>query len=83
MGDPWRASRLHRKMRLDCKRKVAHFTHNDAQAALEEVKSNGRAGDDALVYSCGICGHFHWGRPINPERLTAMIAKGVLKDVPA
>lgn len=56
------------RQRNNCKRKVAYFSFDEADAALEEVRAAGKVRDEtAAPYLCPVCAHFHWGHRKDAE----------------
>lgn len=53
----WKKDSRYRKEHR-CKNKIAHFSAEEAKAAMLSIESN---PDTAAVYLCEVCYHYHWG----------------------
>lgn len=55
-------SYLRRRLKMNCKRKVAYLSAADAKANMEDVRRKGLLRGDPHVYQCHLCEKYHWGR---------------------
>lgn len=72
MSGPASPTKRRKAKILNCRRKVPHETHEQAEMAMIAVAMAGRLySPDTTVYQCEVCGSFHWAshtiRGVNPH----------------
>ena len=60
-------TKLRRKIRQDCARKIAYEAQDQAEAAIRVMEAAGRLVGSASVYRCRSCCQFHWGHVSSPQ----------------
>lgn len=56
-------TKIRRKQRLNCVRKVPYNSLAEAQLVADHMINIGKASNVVQPYKCPNCGKFHWGHP--------------------